>query len=78
MTRHHERLDRAALRLQLLDPALVLERGYAWITDAHGHAVSSVARLAPGDDVQARFADGTADLKVLQTQPKRTRPTPGV
>jgi exodeoxyribonuclease VII large subunit len=78
MTRHHERLDRAALRLQLLDPALVLQRGYAWITDTQGHAVAGVARLAPGDDVQATFADGTADLKVLQTQPKGTRPTPGV
>jgi exodeoxyribonuclease VII large subunit len=73
--RHHERLDRAALRLQLLDPALVLQRGYAWITNAEGQAVTSVQHLAPGEDVQARLADGTAEMKVLKTQTKGMRPT---
>lgn len=63
---HRERLERAALRLQLLDPALVLQRGYAWLTDAEGHAVTSAASLAPGDEVRARLADGTVDLKVMQ------------
>ncbi|MDM0023493.1 exodeoxyribonuclease VII large subunit [Variovorax saccharolyticus] len=64
--RHHERLDRAALRLQLLDPALVLQRGYAWLTDADGRAVTRAAELAPGDAVTARLADGSVDLKVVQ------------
>jgi exodeoxyribonuclease VII large subunit len=76
ITRQHERLDRAALRLQLLDPALVLQRGYAWLTNAEGHAVTSVHALSPGDDVQARLADGTADLKVTQAGTKGLRPTP--
>ncbi|MDM0103758.1 exodeoxyribonuclease VII large subunit [Variovorax sp. J22R24] len=75
--RQHERLDRAALRLQLLDPALVLQRGYAWLTNAEGHAVTSVRRLAAGDDVHARLADGTVDLKVMQSGTMGTRPTPG-
>jgi exodeoxyribonuclease VII large subunit len=73
--RHHERLGRAALRLQLLDPALVLQRGYAWITDAKGHAVTSVEGLAPGDDVRAQLADGAAELKVVKTETKGRRPT---
>jgi exodeoxyribonuclease VII large subunit len=76
--RQHERLDRAGLRLQLLDPGLVLQRGYAWITDAQGHAVTSVQGLALGDDVRAQLADGAADLKVLKTETKGRRPTSGV
>jgi exodeoxyribonuclease VII large subunit len=66
LARHHERLDRAALRLQLLDPALVLQRGYAWLTDADGRAVMHAADLAPDDHVTARLSDGTVDLKVMQ------------
>jgi exodeoxyribonuclease VII large subunit len=76
ISRQHERLDRAALRLQLLDPALVLQRGYAWLTNAEGRAVTSAQALAPGDPVRARLADGTVDLKVIQTQTTGKRPTP--
>ncbi|MDM0080154.1 exodeoxyribonuclease VII large subunit [Variovorax sp. J31P179] len=66
LARHHERLDRAALRLRLLDPALVLQRGYAWLTDADGRPVMHAAELAPDDHVTARLSDGTVALKVLQ------------
>lgn len=76
--RHREVLDRASLRLKLLDPELVLQRGYAFITDAQGHAVTSVDRLSVGAEVQAHLSDGRADLKVLQTEAKGTRPTSGV
>ncbi|MDM0013185.1 exodeoxyribonuclease VII large subunit [Variovorax sp. J22P168] len=81
LARQKERLERAALRLQLLDPALVLQRGYAWLTDADGHAVTRAADLAPGDEVSARLADGSVALKVQQQAPpagtSRQRPTPG-
>jgi len=60
-----ERLERSALRLQLLDPALVLERGYAWLTDAAGHAVTTTAQAAKGDSVRANLVDGSLDLQVL-------------
>jgi exodeoxyribonuclease VII large subunit len=76
LKRQHERLDRAALRLQLLDPALVLQRGYAWLTNPEGHAVTSVQQLAAGDEVRARLADGSADLTVLRTGRTGKRPTP--
>lgn len=59
-----ERLARAALRLGLLDPSLVLRRGYAWLSDAHGHTLSSVHQLAPGQAVRATLADGAVDLTV--------------
>jgi exodeoxyribonuclease VII large subunit len=66
MVHRHDRLDRAGLRLQSLDPRLVLQRGYAWLTDAGGRAVTSVAETRPGQALQATLADGTVDLTVTQ------------
>ncbi len=59
-----ERLHRAELRLQLLDPKLVLQRGFAWLSDAQGKAISSVAQTQAGQAVQATLADGVVDLTV--------------
>ncbi len=59
-----ERLHRAALRLELLDPKLVLQRGFAWLSDADGHALTSVAQTSPGQNLQATLADGVVDLTV--------------
>ncbi len=59
-----ERLHRVELRLGLLDPSLVLQRGYAWLSDAQGVPVSRTAGLQPGDAVCATLADGTVDLSV--------------
>jgi len=70
-----ERLERSALRLQLLDPALVLERGYAWLTDAEGHAVSTTAQAAKGDTVRATLYDGSLDLRVLSAASTARSPT---
>jgi exodeoxyribonuclease VII large subunit len=52
------------LRLGLLDPRLVLARGYAWLSDAQGQALTQAAQLHPGQAVQATLADGTAALQV--------------
>jgi len=70
-----ERLERSALRLQLLDPALVLERGYAWLTDAAGNAVTTAAQAAKGDTVRATLVDGLLDLRVLSTTVTGRSPT---
>ncbi len=59
-----ERLHRAELRLQLLDPKLVLQRGFAWLSNADGQAISSVAQTQAGQAVQATLADGVVDLTV--------------
>lgn len=61
-----QRLERAALRLQLLDPQLVLGRGYALLTDAQGQVVHSVRQAPLGARLQARLADGAVDLTVSQ------------
>jgi exodeoxyribonuclease VII large subunit len=75
LTQRRERLERVALRLRLLDPALVLQRGYAWLTDPQGRAVVSAAQLSAGDAVTARLADGEVDLAVTPGDATGTRPT---
>jgi exodeoxyribonuclease VII large subunit len=58
--------DRLELRLQLLDPRLVLQRGYALLTDAaSGHAITSATQARTGQQVRAALADGEVDLQVL-------------
>jgi exodeoxyribonuclease VII large subunit len=59
-----QQLDQAAMRLQLLDPKLVLQRGYALLTDEEGRAVTRVAGLAQGQGLHAALADGEVDLRV--------------
>lgn len=76
MSTQAERLDRVASRLRLLDPAQVLQRGYAWLEDAQGKALTSVAQAQPGDALRARLADGSLDLKVAPATTRR-RPTQG-
>jgi exodeoxyribonuclease VII large subunit len=57
--------DRLAMRMELLDPRLVLQRGYALLTDAQsGHALTSVKELHAGQAVRAALADGEVDLRV--------------
>lgn len=62
--RHRARLERAAQALSLLDPQLVLERGYAIVTAADGTVVRRRADLRPGQPVRARLADGSVPLTV--------------
>ena len=58
------RLAQADLRLRLLDPTLVLQRGYAWLTGEDGRAISSVKQTFAGQALQATLADGKVDLTV--------------
>ncbi|MBS7780123.1 exodeoxyribonuclease VII large subunit [Acidovorax sp. CCYZU-2555] len=58
------RLERSALRLELLDPRHALQRGYALLTDAKGQAVTRVAQARPGDALRASLSDGDIDLTV--------------
>jgi exodeoxyribonuclease VII large subunit len=67
--KQQHRLDRFEGLLRSLDPALVLKRGYAWLQNEDGRALSSVQDLSPGQSVQAKLADGEVWLKV-QTESK--------
>lgn len=64
LAQQQERLQRAALRLGLLDPSLVLQRGYAWLSSEQGLTVSSVRQTHAGQALRATLADGTLDLTV--------------
>ncbi len=57
-------LARAELRLQAVDPAQVLQRGYAWLTREDGRPVTSVDQTRVGEALTATLADGTVDLQV--------------
>ena len=65
---HDLRLSRAALLLRSLDPALVLQRGYAWLENSQGQAIASVEEMQLGEQIQARLADGSAEMQVLATR----------
>ncbi len=54
--------------LDLLDPRVVLRRGYAWLADEHGHTLTRAAQAQVGDRVTATLADGEIDAQVLQTR----------
>jgi exodeoxyribonuclease VII large subunit len=59
-----QRLERAALRLSSVDPHRVLDRGYAWLSDEKGHALTKVSQFQAGQSVQATLSDGSVPLTV--------------
>lgn len=62
--RQQQQLERLGLRLSSLDPSVVLQRGYAWLTDSAGQAITRAAQLQAGDTVSATLADGQARMTV--------------
>ena len=66
LLQHTQRLEQAQLQLQLLDPRLVLQRGYALLHDSQGRSVTHIAQAPPGSAVRAQVMDGVLDLTVVQ------------
>ncbi|WP_367068417.1 exodeoxyribonuclease VII large subunit [Oryzisolibacter sp. LB2S] len=64
LAQQRERLERAALRLELLNPQLVLQRGYALLTDMQGQPLCRADQVRLGEAVHARLAEGELDLTV--------------
>jgi exodeoxyribonuclease VII large subunit len=64
MRQHEDRWQRQAAALALLDPQLVLERGYAYLTDAEGVAITRIAQTRPGQAIRAKLSDGELGLTV--------------
>ena len=52
------RLEGTAARLESVSPLAVLQRGYAVVSDATGHPLTSAAKVTPGARLRLRFADG--------------------
>ena len=57
-------LDSAQLRLELLNPKLVLQRGYTWLADAEDQSITSVKQTRRGQALRATLVDGEVDLTV--------------
>jgi exodeoxyribonuclease VII large subunit len=66
-------LSAVAGRLEALDPAQVLQRGYAWVEDADGRPVLGVSALHPGQAVRAVWADGRAVARIENVEPGAAR-----
>lgn len=64
LERARTRLARAELRLGLLDPSLVLQRGYAWLADEDGRTITSTQQARAGQLIHATVANGTMELRV--------------
>ena len=67
LLRLRDSCGRAELRLTALDPALILQRGYAWLTREDGRPVTGVGQVHAGQELLATLADGTVDLRVQNT-----------
>lgn len=67
--RRQDALALLAARHAALDPSRVLQRGYAWLSDEQGHALTSVARLAPGQRIDAVLADGRIQARIDHVAP---------
>jgi exodeoxyribonuclease VII large subunit len=65
---HRQRLASLQARLAALDPRQVLARGYAWLSDGQGHALTGVGSIAPGQTVTAELVDGQVRATVLGVQ----------
>jgi exodeoxyribonuclease VII large subunit len=62
--RQADKLSRTQMRLEMLDPHRVLERGFAWLSDTHGLPVTQVKQVAQGQSLVATLADGQVPVTV--------------
>ena len=69
LEREQRRLSELGLRLQALDPNQPLKRGYALVTDVHGHLVDSINKAPVHSHVQLRLADGQLQANIISAQP---------
>ncbi len=66
LTAGRQRLERAAVGLDAMSPLRVLGRGYAMATHG-GAAVTDASALRAGDQIEVRFAKGSAQCTVNKT-----------
>lgn len=59
-----DRLANANMRLELLNPQLVLQRGYAWLATLDGLTIARVGQTHTGQPIRATLMDGQVDLTV--------------
>ena len=70
LKQYQQHLLQLNTRLQTANPARILSRGYAWISNEQGHVINSANQLHAGQTIQAQFADGKAQATVIQSTPE--------
>lgn len=60
-------VDGARQRLESLNPAGILGRGYAVVAHQDGRLVRSVQQVSPGDDLRVRVSDGQFAARVAES-----------
>ena len=68
LAQQQQSLQQWRVRLELLNPQRVLERGYSVLTTQSGQVITSMAQAPVGTPLKAVLADGSLDVSV--TQPK--------
>ena len=68
LERSRQVLQQLQMRMELLNPQRVLERGYSVLTTQTGQVVTSTRQAAVGTPLKALLVDGSLDVTV--TQPK--------
>lgn len=63
-------LDALAAQLELLNPQRTLERGYAIVSNAEGHALRAPGEIRARQVLTVRLAEGSAEVKVSSVQPR--------
>jgi len=71
LVQNRNRVAAATAQLRALDPGNTLSRGYAIARDADGRIVRDAAALAAGQPLELSFAQGGAQVQVLQTRKAR-------
>ncbi len=65
MARQKSQLQTCSMRLELLNPQLVLQRGYAFLTTVENQSVTRVSQTKTGQALRASLMDGQVDLTVV-------------
>jgi exodeoxyribonuclease VII large subunit len=78
VARAHRRWQELHARIQAQDPSAVLQRGYAWVSDAQGRPLTSVSQAQLGDRLTAVWHDGRAEVAVEAVHPRADGVAPGV
>lgn len=68
LAQQQQGLQQLHVRLELLNPQRVLERGYSVLTTPSGQVITRTAQAPVGSPLKALLADGSLDVSV--TQPK--------
>ncbi|MEO8838847.1 MAG: exodeoxyribonuclease VII large subunit, partial [Herbaspirillum sp.] len=69
LQRQRQQLDTLTAQLEMLNPQRTLERGYAIISNAHGHTLRNVQELHPRSILTVQLARGSAEVGIASVQP---------